>query len=501
MKKVRDDLYRRILLNRLRLNDSLYRYEKVFTETSSWPGDFPGRAILALVSLYDAFDGYSTVKDDILSQLKDIFCHIDEYLNKDNYFGIPFNNEFVDEQQVAGNSWYLRGLIGYYKITKEEKYLDQIKSIVKNFLNPISSFYSHYPTIMRDFGGVGGHITEELYDGWRLSSDIGCAFIMIDGMTAVYELTKNDALKENLRLIIEKFLTIDFVNLECQTHATLSCARGIYRFYQSTNEEKYLQYAIEIFDKYLSLGMTYDYANINWFNRPTTWTEPCCIVDSMILAKKLYLETKNKKYLFYFNKMYENTIRVFQRDNGGAGCSTCAINEQYSLKMFMYEAFFCCTMRFSEGLKEIVDFTVVKEDNVLLIPFVSSIVYKDKDFEVIVDNKVYKNNKLSIKVKKAPRGSIIKLYLPFGEFVNKRYSLNEENLLVLDVEENGSYDIEYYVNLDNDNGFNYLGDRLLSKKEHHFDKIYIIDGEEYSLLYDHLLFNEEQLTSLIQYLK
>ena len=252
MKKVRDDLYRRILLNRLRLDDSLYRYEKVFTETSSWPGDFPGRAILALVSLYDAFDGYSTVKDDILSQLKDIFCHIDEYLNKDNYFGIPFNNEFVDEQQVAGNSWYLRGLIGYYRITKEEKYLDQIKSIVKNFLNPISSFYSHYPTIMRDFGGVGGHITEELYDGWRLSSDIGCAFIMIDGMTAVYELTKNDALKENLRLIIEKFLTIDFVNLECQTHATLSCARGIYRFYQSTNEEKYLQYAIEIFDKYLS---------------------------------------------------------------------------------------------------------------------------------------------------------------------------------------------------------------------------------------------------------
>ena len=34
---------------------------------------------------------------------------------------------------------------------------------------------------------------------------------------------------------------------------------------------------------------TYDYSNINWFKREDTWTEPCCVIDSMILTKELYL--------------------------------------------------------------------------------------------------------------------------------------------------------------------------------------------------------------------
>lgn len=501
MKKVRDDLYRRILLNRLRLNDSLYRYEKVFTETSSWPGDFPGRAILALVSLYDAFDGYSTVKDDILSQLKEIFCHIDEYLNKDNYFGIPFNNEFVDEQQVAGNSWYLRGLIGYYRITKEEKYLDQIKSIVKNFLNPISSFYSHYPTIQRDFGGVGGHITEELYDGWRLSSDIGCAFIMMDGMSEAYSLIKDEELKDNLAHIIEKFLTIDFVNLECQTHATVSCARGIYRFYQETKEQKYLDYAISIFDEYLNKGTTYDYSNINWFNRPTTWTEPCCIVDSIILAKKLYLETKEKKYLDIFNKIYVNTIRTFQRDNGGAGCSTCAIDDSYSMKMFMYEAFFCCTMRLGEGLKEICDFSLIREDNILIVPYVGSLHFIDNDFNIIIDNLIYKNGKIVIKVNKTLENGKLMMYLPKGKLLSDEYILNNEGFIEINLDDNKSQTIEFEIELYQENGFTYLGDMLLSRKEEEVEGEITYNNIKYSPLYDNSLYSEKELETKIQYLK
>ena len=48
------EILRRIRLNRKRLNDEMYRYPKIFTLGEEWPGDWTGRGILALVSLYKA---------------------------------------------------------------------------------------------------------------------------------------------------------------------------------------------------------------------------------------------------------------------------------------------------------------------------------------------------------------------------------------------------------------------------------------------------------------
>ena len=133
MKKILKDLKCRISLNRNRLLDHIYQSSDVFTQGGSWPGDFEGRDVLALTSLYFALDGYNDEQESILCQLKDLFNHIPEHTNKYGYFGEPFNGEFVDEQQVSGNSWFLRALINYYYISKDEKYLKQIQSIVKQF--------------------------------------------------------------------------------------------------------------------------------------------------------------------------------------------------------------------------------------------------------------------------------------------------------------------------------------------------------------------------------
>ena len=35
-------------------------------------------------------------------------------------------------------------------------------------------------------------------------------------------------------------------------------------------------------------GMTYTYQNYNWWNKGNTWTEPCAVVDSLILFGDLY---------------------------------------------------------------------------------------------------------------------------------------------------------------------------------------------------------------------
>lgn len=488
MNKISGDLNYRTVLNAKRLASNMYRADEIFEGTSDWPGDFVGRAVLALVSLYSSLEGYEDVRSRILAQLEEIFSKIDHFLNEDGFFGNVFDENLINEQQISGNSWFLRGLIEYYKLTKNDKYLKQINTICDKYLLKISKYYNDYPLTKREFGGVGGHTQMTINGNWRLSTDIGCAFIMIDGMTAVYELNRNKDLKIAIENIIEKFLDLNYVALQCQTHATLSCARGIFRFYQSTNDKKYLDYAIDIFNKYLEFGITYDFSNINWFERKNTWTEPCCVIDSMILTKKLFLETGEKKYLDYFNKIYINSIRTFQRKNGGAGCSTCAIDKKYVLKVFMYEAFFCCTMRLGEGLREISDFAAYKKEDTLYIPGPFDVEYITETDHIIVKNDYYHHN-ISYKVIKNGTINKISFYHP------------NKGITIVNIVENEEKEFDSALEFTINDGFVFEGDMLLTIKKHKQPTYFEYNGYNYTRIYNNSLFNEKELLSSAQYVK
>ena len=494
MKKILGDLFRRIELNRNRLNDSMYLAKDLFDQNESWPGDFQGRDILALTSLYKAYEGYEDKQKNILKQLEDIFAVLDQKVNKYGYFGKEFNGEYVDEQQVSSNSWFLRGLVNYYKITNNNKYLDQIKSIANNFLIPIAPFYVNYPTerVKHDEGGVSGSANGTILNGWEVSTDIGCAFIMLDGITAIYEVYPDQKLKDVIELMINIFLKINYLKLECQTHATLSCTRGIIRYSKYNN--KYLKNAIEIFNNYLEKGMTYDYANINWFNRFSTWTEPCGIIDSFIIARKLYSLTKEERYLDVFNRIYINSLRTFQRINGGAGCSTCAIKDNYLMKSYLYEAFFCCTMRLGDGLGYLTDFALIKDEDNLIVPFPVKFEYEDENISFVLDNEFYyDDNKITLKVNKINKPLLMKIRLPKNGINNRwlKINLNEKKEYVFELENE----------INSQNGILFFGDMLLTKKKEKMKKEFMINNNAYSFVYDNSSFEENVLEEKVQYVK
>lgn len=494
MKKILGDLFRRIELNRNRLNDSMYLAKDLFDQNESWPGDFQGRDILALTSLYKAYEGYEDKQKNVLKQLEDIFAVLDQKVNKYGYFGKEFNGEYVDEQQVSSNSWFLRGLVNYYKITNNNKYLDQIKSIANNFLIPIAPFYVNYPTerVKHDEGGVSGSANGTVLNGWEVSTDIGCAFIMLDGITAIYEVYPDQKLKDVIELMINIFLKINYLKLECQTHATLSCTRGIIRYSKYNN--KYLKNAIEIFNNYLEKGMTYDYANINWFNRFSTWTEPCGIIDSFIIARKLYSITQEEKYLDVFNRIYINSLRTFQRINGGAGCSTCAIKDNYLMKSYLYEAFFCCTMRLGDGLGYLTDFALIKDEDNLIVPFPVKFEYEDENISFVLDNEFYyDDNKITLKVNKINKPLLMKIRLPKNGINNRwlKINLNEKKEYVFELENE----------INSQNGIFFFGDMLLTKKKEKMKNEFMINNNAYSFVYDNSSFEENVLEEKVQYVK
>ena len=95
-----------------------------------------------------------------------------------------------------------------------------------------SPAYDVYPLDPRtkEDGGVGGH-NFETKNGWILSTDVGCAFIGVDGVSRYYELTKDEKAKEFMEKTADKFLEVDKLKVKAQTHATLTASRAYFRFY------------------------------------------------------------------------------------------------------------------------------------------------------------------------------------------------------------------------------------------------------------------------------
>ena len=343
-RELREDFFRRVEKNFQRLSGDTYAGKNVFREPAyDWPGDWEGRYLLAGV-LLRRLTGRKT------APLSYLLEHLNEHTNEYGYFGKATDGTSVSEQQISGNGWFLRGLCEYYADFPAPIIREKIQSIVENLYIKCADLYARYPVSgTRAQGGVSGNTVGE-NGGWLLSSDVGCAFIALDGLTAAYALFPSARLKNFIDGCIRVFLSIDKRGAHMQTHATLTCCRALLRMYRAAKEEAYLARAREVFDLYTAHGMTLTYENFNWFGREDTWTEPCAVIDSLIAALDLYDATALPQYRTLARRIWLNGFRLCQRDNGGAGTNSCVTKQSSVWSMQMYEAYFCCSMRTAEGL-------------------------------------------------------------------------------------------------------------------------------------------------------
>ena len=342
------ELRERIDLNFHRLADSAYyQIGEVFSAADyDWPGDKEGRALLAFVSHYK-------ISGKEIPCMRQMMQKMPSMLNEKGYLGTA-RTDVIVEQQLSGHSWLLRGLCEYYTQFGDPAALDMLERITENLFLRTAGRYGTYPIDRSeiDAGGVSGSEIGSR-DAWLLSSDVGCAFMSIDGLSHVYLVTRDERVKALLDEMIGVFLSIDKAALRTQTHCTLTAARGMMRLYGLTGDEKYLKGASDIYELYVyGGGMTYTYQNLNWWRRPDTWTEPCAVIDSMMLALELFKSTGRGEFRTTAARVWHNGFATLQRDNGGAGTDTVVTADSPwdYLQAQMYEAFFCCTMRLSEGL-------------------------------------------------------------------------------------------------------------------------------------------------------
>lgn len=344
MKLNQIELQERIQRNFQRLCEPYYQIDQVFSDPAyDWPGDKEGRALLAFVCHYQ-------MTGSKVPCLEQMVAALPEKTNRFGFFGHEAG-DIIDEQQLSGHSWYLRGLLAYYEAFRDETMLATARSTVENLFLPTAGRYAGYPIERtEEVGGVSGCRIDQALNGWQLSTDVGCAFMSFDGLSHYYEITEDPRVLALLDEMHTVFDGIDKMYIKAQTHCCLTAARSFLRMYKKTRNEKWLQSSQKVAKLYADHGMTYTYQNYNWWNKGNTWTEPCAIVDSLMLFGGLYELTGCEDCRKLAVRIWHNGFATAQRGNGGAGTCTTVNSGLRVSQTKMYEAPFCCTMRLAEGL-------------------------------------------------------------------------------------------------------------------------------------------------------
>ena len=173
------DLGRRAALSFNRLESDIYSPPQVFNSRSikSWPGDWEGRTILGLTLLEQYTKRPARHLPQILREMRN-------HLNTGGYFGPLSSGGIIDEQQLSGHGWVLRGLAERYEQTKSDEIADSLSRVLRNLALPTLGKHRNYPidpAQRKDAGEAAGSILGRIGD-WNVSTDVGCDFIFLDGV-------------------------------------------------------------------------------------------------------------------------------------------------------------------------------------------------------------------------------------------------------------------------------------------------------------------------------
>lgn len=378
-------------------------------DTYSWPGDYRGRLLLALAM-------HARCEADAVPRLRALLDETLRLLAPVGYFVCPEQTGGTDEQQLAGHSWLMRGLLCAYEALNEPAARAAAVRLFENLYLPCKNAFSLYPTQERNprlAGEAIGEIDSAASGEWLLSTDTGCVFIALDGLTDYYRVTGDPGAIDLIRPLVRKYREFDCEKIKAQTHATLTALRALVRLYTLEPEEELLAFVRTRFQAYLDRAMTSNYANFNWFGRPE-WTEPCAIIDAFMLAHQLYRITDDTGYLEIARRTYYNGVLASQRANGGFGCDCCVRPDGpqcLSTSEGLYEAFWCCSMRGAEGLVYAREYSVLESRDAVAITLFSDGGYRTGPADLELRTL---SGSLQIRVRKVSRPFQLKISLPEG---------------------------------------------------------------------------------------
>ncbi|MFN4807067.1 MAG: hypothetical protein ACK5LH_13940 [Akkermansiaceae bacterium] len=339
-----------------RLQEPYFQWDNVSrVNFGPFPGDALGRTINGLTLLSQALHQPEP------ASLKEIMRRVPSLANPDGYLGPKLPESRANEDTMAGHNGYTYGLMEYALWTNDPAAKETLRRMVANLFVPARAAIASYRE------------TSEAKVDWHLSGgDVGQLFTALDGMTRAYALVPSPEFKATIETAIERYRKLDLVGLSAQTHAMLSAATGILRWYEMHRRPEDLAFAEALYKQYRALAMTETFENYNWFNRPE-WTEACGVIDSFILTVNLWRLTGRPDYLEDAHLILFNGLLPGQLHNGGFGVRPCVGHATGVCRTKMHsEAPFCCSMRGGEGIARAIQYSFFQDKDTVVLPFYSN---------------------------------------------------------------------------------------------------------------------------------
>ena len=205
--QVTGDLAARLSRNFDRLERDDYRPADKYI-APEWPGDFVGRVIFSLAALQRRTGRQARFLDGFVKSLQPL-------TNARGYLGPA--EDLIDEQALSGHGWLISGLVEHSLLTGDAKHLQTAERMVDGLVVPLRGKMHTYPS-RPDQRTFDGHIygtSTNVTAGWRLSTDIGCAFISLEGLIRVAHATGRDDLNQLIIELHSVFDTLDLVAVSC----------------------------------------------------------------------------------------------------------------------------------------------------------------------------------------------------------------------------------------------------------------------------------------------
>ena len=360
---IQGDLLKRLHINFDRLERPDYTPQQVIASNvaDEWPGDTPGRTMLAWAHL-------AVATEQEPRYLNELYNRLPQHLNELGYMGPVFDT--LDEQQLSGHGWLTAGLLAYYNYTGEATALDHAQRIVDNLFLKLRGKMASYPCNpeQRSLEGLPAGARARTINGWTLSTDIGCAFISLEGLVKAHRVFRRESEKDLIEEMFESFKHIDLMAISAQLHASLTATRQFLMYHDLSPEPEILEHAQKVYGLFRQHAITENYANYNWFNRPG-WTEPCAVVDAFMLAYELWRKTGEVAFLDDAHHIYFNALGYGQKPHGGFGCDNCVGADSPFLFNQVYDVTWCCNMRGAIGLAQAAQYAYGQSQDNIIVPF------------------------------------------------------------------------------------------------------------------------------------
>ena len=339
------ELLQRIQLTERRLQSHPFSLEFIVQDVARVPnrdrrfeeyeGDVSGRLLGAWSYAARLLDQRPVMLDSVAEAVL-------QYQSAEGYFGKNQQPEGWDMwgRQLWGHGRLLVGLVEYYKLTGDKRFLQSAESL-GNYIA----------------GGIPFWPIERLSHQWFTNYTS-----LLESLMILYETSGKEEFLQAAKEIVQYIPPFGHYH----SHGYLISLVGLAKLYQQTGEASYWQ---KLYDLYwrdlMRFGQRPDGAICEWFPIDDR-TETCSIVDWLRLNLQMWQISQDGRYLDEAERTWLNGLNFHQTHNGAFGHASlvsCGYTAKYS------EAWWCCLEHGLFGLAELLQNCVAATDDGIWINF------------------------------------------------------------------------------------------------------------------------------------